>query len=206
MNEVVPGIGHWTALHERIGQPVQSYWVADARTLIDPMVPPEGVPRLDPAPERILLSNRHHLRHAPRYREHFGELPVLAPELGLHEFGDDDPPVGGYRPGDELAPGITAQPLGAIAPDDFVLHIRSRGEGSLLFADGIIVWDGELAFVPDSLMDEPERVKADTLEAIDRLLELDFEHLLFAHGEPVVGGGRTALQAFRESPRSAGFG
>jgi hypothetical protein len=28
------------------------------------------------------------------------------------------------------------------------------------------------------------------------LLDERFEHLLFAHGDPLVGGGRPALQAF----------
>ena len=28
------------------------------------------------------------------------------------------------------------------------------------------------------------------------LLERDFEHLLFAHGDPIVGNGKTALRAF----------
>jgi hypothetical protein len=206
VREILPGVGHWTAHHEKIKQPVHSYWLADARAVLDPMVPPEGVPELEPPPERVLLTNRHHLRHARRYLEHFGELPVLAPEAGLHEFGADDPPVGGYVPGDEVAPGVTVQEMGAIAPDDHVLHIRAGGEGLLAFADAIIVWDGELAFVPDFLMDEPERVKRQTVERIDELLKLDFDHLLFAHGDPVIGRGRTALEEFAENPRSANFG
>ncbi|MDQ4071436.1 MAG: hypothetical protein M3088_00980 [Actinomycetota bacterium] len=206
MNEVVPGVHHWTAPHPRIGKQVHSHYVADAATLIDPMVPPEGMPELRPAPERVVLSARHHLRDAQRFLDEFGSLPMLCHEDGLHEFGDGDPQVGAYRFGDELAPGITAQPMGAIAPDDTVLYIRARGQGLLAFADALIRWQGEPAFVPDFLMDEPERTKAGILRALDDLLELDFQHLLFAHGEPLVGGGRSALEDFMASPRSADFG
>lgn len=206
MNEVLPGVWHWTAVHDRIKQPVHSHWLADARVVLDPMVPPEGVPAFDPAPERVVLTNRHHLRDATRFVEEFGALPIVAPEAGLHEFGPGDPSVGAYAVGDEVAAGVTAHPMAAIAPDDTVLHIRAGGEGLLAFADAVIVWDGELAFVPDFLMDEPEEVKRETVERIEELLELDFDHLLFAHGDPVIGRGRAALSDFAANPKSAGFG
>ncbi len=136
---------------------MHSHWIADSRVVLDPMVPPEGMPVFDPAPERIVLTNRHHLREAGRFADELGGVPILGPEAGMHEFGEDDPPVGAYPVGDEVAPGVTVKPMGAIAPDDNVLHILTRGEGLLAFADAIIVWDGELTFVPDFLMDEPER-------------------------------------------------
>jgi hypothetical protein len=46
-------------------------------------------------------------------------------------------------------------------------------------------------------MDAPEQTK-EGLRAAYRALaeELDFEHLLLAHGEPFVGDGREALRAF----------
>jgi hypothetical protein len=37
------------------------------------------------------------------------------------------------------------------------------------------------------------------------LLELEFDCLLLAHGEPLVGGGKRALREFVASPRSASF-
>jgi hypothetical protein len=55
---------------------------------------------------------------------------------------------------------------------------------------------GRLAFVPDHLMDEPEATKEALRASYRRLGELDFEHLLLAHGEPFVGDGRDVLRAF----------
>ena len=45
-------------------------------------------------------------------------------------------------------------------------------------------------------MDDPEQTKDRLREAYRRLLELDFDLLLLAHGEPVVGGANDALRAF----------
>ena len=39
-----------------------------------------------------------------------------------------------------------------------------------------------------------------SLGLVRGLLERDFEHLLFAHGEPLVGGGKSALRDFVAKP------
>ena len=69
---------------------------------------------------------------------------------------------------------------------------------ALAIADGAVRWEegGPLGFVPDSLMDEPERTKRGLREAYRRLAALDFDHLLLAHGEPFLGDGREVLRAF----------
>jgi glyoxylase-like metal-dependent hydrolase (beta-lactamase superfamily II) len=205
VEELLAGVWHWSAPHPRIKFQVHSHWISDARVVFDPIEPVDGLPELDPAPSRIVLSCRLHSRDSERFAEAFGDVPILVPEAGIHEFEGEEG-IGSYAPGDEIAPGVTAEPMGAIAPDDTVLHIRARGEGLLLFADALLVWDGELSFQPDFLMDDPEQVKEATLERIDELLMLDFDHLLLAHGEPIIGRGRTALAEFAENPRSADFG
>ena len=53
-----------------------------------------------------------------------------------------------------------------------------------------------LGFVPDQLMDDPEGTKQGLRDAYHRLLELDFDLLLLAHGDPVVGGGKETLRGF----------
>ena len=45
-------------------------------------------------------------------------------------------------------------------------------------------------------MDDPEQTKEGLRAAYRRLLDLDFDLLLLAHGQPVVGGARDALRAF----------
>ena len=195
MHELLPGLFHWTAHHERIGMDVSSYFLAgETLTLLDPMPPPEGVEAVG-RPAAIVLTTRHHLRHAERFAAEFG-CPILCHEDGLHEFADGGPNVTGFRFGDELRPGLEALEMDAISPDDTALHVAA-GDGALAFADAIIRYGGEIGFVPDHLIgDDPEGVKRRVREALEPMLERDFDTLLFAHGDPLVGGGRQALERF----------
>lgn len=201
-NEVIPGVLHWKAFHDRINQDAHSCYLPAQRVAVDPM-PSEGLCEAlaeRGGVERVLLTNRHHLRASEQLAEVFG-CEVLAPASGMHEF-DDGQPVRPYQWGEELAPGVVAHEIGAICPDDGALHIRV-GVGALAFADSVIRWGDELAFVPDFLMDDPARVKAGTLSALRRLLELDFDAILLAHGEPIPRGGKRALERFVAEPRTA---
>jgi hypothetical protein len=193
--EIHPGVFWWTAYHERIKQPVSSYYVSGAAALIDPMAPDEepGWFRERGGVDRIVLTNRHHYRASDELRTEF-DCPVLCNEQGLHEF-EEGPDVDGFAAGDEVAPGIVAHEMGAICPDDTALYIES-GPGLVAFADGLIHYGGEVRFVPDALMDDPEKVKRGVVEYARRLCELDFDGLLFAHGDPMPEGGKAALTAF----------
>ena len=59
----------------------------------------------------------------------------------------------------------------------------------------------QLTFVPDWLMDDPEQTKQQLRDAYRRLLELEFDLLLLAHGDPVVGDAHEALASFVEAGR-----
>jgi glyoxylase-like metal-dependent hydrolase (beta-lactamase superfamily II) len=104
-----------------------------------------------------------------------------------------------FRDGDELPGGIIAHEVGAICPDETALHIPSHR--ALAVADGLVRWDGEegLAFVPDSLMDDPRQTKQGLLDAYRTLLDLDFELLLLAHGAPLTADAHRQLREFVES-------
>jgi hypothetical protein len=195
MEEIRPGLYHWKARHPRIGVDVSSYFVAGSGTLIDPMLPAEGLDwfRTGREPERVALTNRHHYRQSDSFAEQFG-CPVLCHEAGLHEF-EGGPAVEGFAFGDALAPGIRALEVAAICPEDTALHLE-LGEGALAFADGLVHYD-ELRFVSDKLLgDDPEEVKAGLRGSLQRLSQQEFDDLLFAHGEPILGGGKAALEKF----------
>lgn len=196
MNEIVPGLWHWMAKHPRIGIEVSSYFVADSGTVLDPMLPPgDGLDWFgsDRRVQAIALTNRHHDRQAGEFCQRFGAAPVLVPESGLHEYEGKDLPVRGYAVGEEIVSGIVCHEVDAICPDDMALEIRSAG--ALAVADGIVNYDG-VRFVPDNLMDDPPGTKRGLVAAFERLLEVDFDTLLFAHGKPIVGGAKQALREF----------
>lgn len=76
MQEIIPGILQWTAIHLNIHSEVSSYWLDDGGVLIDPLVPPEEglewfAERPTP-PSAILLANRHDYRESGRFAERFG--------------------------------------------------------------------------------------------------------------------------------------
>jgi hypothetical protein len=191
MREIAPGLVHWTAVHPRIGTEVSSYWLPAERVLLNPLDPPDGLGE----PAAIVLTNRHHYRSSGELAERYG-CPVQVPREGMYEFSHGEP-VTPYGDGDEPVDGLRAHHVGAISDDEYAVEIP--GERALAVADGVVRWeDGPLAFVPDHLMgDDPEAVKAGLRDAYARLLdEVEFDHLLLAHGAPVVGDGAGALREF----------
>ena len=196
MNEILPGVWHWTALHEKIGLDVSSYFVERAAALIDPMLPPDGVEAFrGREPEVILLTSRHHFRHSEAFTEEFG-CPVLCHQAGLHEF-KGGPHVQGFAFGDDVANGVLALEVGVLAPEETAFHVDA-GPGALSFGDALVNYsDGGLGFVPDELIgDDPEAVKEGLRESFRRLLAHDFAALMIAHGEPMPTGGKAALIQF----------
>jgi len=194
--EIAPGLWHWTARHEHIHMDVSSYYLLAERVLIDAMIPAEGLSWFDERgiPEHVLLTNRHHDRDAWRLRDAFG-CTVHCVRSGLHEL-DGRGPVEAFDFGDELPGGVIAFEIDAICPDETALYIPAHR--ALACADGVVRWPGrnELGFVPDELMDDPEETKAGLRDAYRRVLDLDFDLLLLAHGDPVVTSGKQALRAF----------
>lgn len=193
MEEILDGVFHWKAMHPRIGAKVDSHFVGGSGTVIDPLLPDEGIEWFDERDvRRVVLSNRHHLRHAERIAARFG-CPILCHVAGLHEF-EDGPDVDGFAFGDRISEDVVALEMDAICPEDTVLRIEAGG-GALLFADSVMNHGG-LGFVSDShLGDDPDEVKRQIRERCRGLLGEDFEHLLFAHGDPLLGAGQEALRS-----------
>ena len=195
MQEILPGVFHWTTPHPKIRIEVSSYWLDEAGVLVDPLVPAEEgldwfAARPTP-PTAVLLTNRHHFRDSGRFAETFG-CSVQCNAAGLHEFTHGEG-VEGFAPGDRLPGGVVACEVGGICPDESALFLPEQRAVAL--ADGVVrIADGTIGWVPDVLMDDPSGTKQALLAAYARLLgELDFDHVLLAHGDPLVGDGRATL-------------
>jgi hypothetical protein len=86
--EIVPGVVHWTTFHDGIDEPVSSYFVVDGGVLLDPRVPEGGFEALAERfgePRAVVLTNRHHYRHAGQVVERWGAT-VHCHASGLYEF------------------------------------------------------------------------------------------------------------------------
>ncbi len=197
MREIVPGIFHWTAFHEPIGATVSSYFIATAGVVIDPKQPDGGWDELPEAPQAVLLTSGHHLRDGGACAETFG-IPIRASYEAVDHIADG-PAIEPFGDGDQPARGVTAIHIGAISADEgaFLIAVGSDVDGAVAIADGVNHSGGELGFFPDSLLgDDPHHVKQGLKHAFGELLDRDFNHLLFAHGDPIVGGGKAALREF----------
>jgi hypothetical protein len=193
VEEILQGVWHWSALHPKIKITVHSYYLETERVLIDPIAPDDGLEWFEAhgPPTDVLLTNRHHYRSSDSFVQRFG-VTVLCVRQGLHEFTHGES-VEPFDFGDELPGGVRAHEVGALCPDEAALFLpRHR---ALAVADGAVRWEesGPLAFVPDWLMDEPESTKRALCDSYRRLSELEFDHLLLAHGEPFLRNGRAVL-------------
>jgi hypothetical protein len=198
MQELVPGLWHWRAHRESIRTDVSTYLLERERIVLDPMIPREGLEWLDEhgPPEHVVLTNRHHDRDAWKLRDAFG-CTVHCIRAGLHEL-EERGPVEPFDFGDELPGRVIAYEVGAICPDETALYLPAHR--ALAVADGVVRWPGVegLSFVPDFLMDDPEQTKARLRDAYRALLDLDFDLLLLAHGDPVAADAKDELRAFVE--------
>ncbi len=188
MDEIAPGVWHWTALRETIGSQVSSYYLAEERVAIDPMLPAERPDWFQP--DNVLLTCRHHDRESWQLG-----CAVWVAAQGAYEL-DGRGEIQTYEWGDELPGGVVAHEVDSLSPDETALY--SPAHRALAVGDGVIRHgqDGPLGFVPDRFMDDPDGDKAGLRAAYRRLLDLDFDLLLLAHGDPVVGGARTELGDF----------
>ena len=198
MNEIASGIYHWKAKHPSIGVDVSSYYVEPIATVIDPMAPPEGLEWFKGRNvDRVVLTNRHHYRQAEQFADGLG-VPVLVSEQAEHEL-KGRPGVQTYAFGDEVAPDTTAHAIEPSWPDEGALHI-AIGPGVLAIADGAMHYRDQIHFIPEEHLvsgdEDPEQVKALLRAGYGRLLDLDFDVILFAHGEPITEGGKAALREF----------
>ena len=210
MDEILPGIWHWTTPNPRIGGVlVSSYWLDASGVLIDPLLSEEAglgwfESRPTP-PQAVVLANRHHYRDSGRIQERF-RCQVHVPNAGLHEFTDRAAVVG-YEPGDELPGGLVPFVIGSLSPDEDGLFLESA---SAIWVGDTVVRsptdpESRIGWVSDSLMDDPEQTKEGLLQAFSEVLDdYRFEHLMLAHGLPLVGNGRTELeQLVRSGGRTA---
>ena len=195
MREILPGVHHWTAHHDPIQARVSSYYVAPAGIVIDPKIPEEGgLDALPGRPQQVVLTSGHHDRDARAFAEAF-DIPIRASREADAYLGGTLP-IEPFGDGDEIAPGVTAIHIGKLCDDEGALHL-AVAEGAIVLADALNRYGETLAFFPDWLLgDDPEAVKAGLRQAFEGLLTRDFDHLLFAHGEPLIGGAKAALRAF----------
>jgi hypothetical protein len=196
IRQLLPGVVHWKARHPHIGVEVSSYYLVEDRVLIDPIAPPDGLEWFEGRePAVALLTNRHHTRSVGEFVDRFGVV-VQASRPGMHEFEGRPFAVEPFDDQAELPGGVVAHEVGVICPDEFALELTTQR--ALAVADGLMHYGDELGFVPDRYIgDDPPAIHRGLREVYARLVdEVDFDNLLLAHGDPIIGGAREELRSF----------
>ena len=199
MKEILPGVFHWKTFHEGIRAYVHSYYcnATDPPVLIDPRVPAQGIEwfAAHGAPRHVYLTNRHHYRHSDRFAARYG-AEIWCHKDGLHEFTRGET-VRGFAHGKALPGGILALKVASLCAEETALYLPVD-HGILSIGDAIARSRGRLHFMPDAYMgDDPQGVKDGLCKAFGRILrEREFDHLLFAHGAPWIGGAQAGLETF----------
>lgn len=192
LEEVVPGVYNWHVRDDRIGG-VRSdaYAVVDrdgAVVLIDPLPIDEKLLRPLGSITAIVLTAGNHQRSAWRFRKLFN-VPVWAPE---NAHGLEEEPDNFYTSGDTLPGGLTAFHTPGPAEAMFTLWLQQHPRG-IVFLSDLLTHEGRgrPEFVPGKYQDDPIRTRASVRRVFDHL---PADTLCFAHGEPIVGAGKSALK------------
>jgi RimJ/RimL family protein N-acetyltransferase len=187
MRDVAPGLWLWRQPHPAWEEGAD--WEAEVASfavesrgvaiLLDPLAPAAGArevwERLDRlAPSTVIVLKPDHVRDVDRFVRRYGAA-AYGPQL----FWRDDVPrseLAPVQPGDELPGGLTALYDGRNVMETPV-HLPEQRV--LVFADAMTAPRGVLRVWHTPWHEER------TLPALRALLELDFEHVLVSHGEPV---------------------
>jgi hypothetical protein len=145
-----------------------------------------------------LLTAGNHQRSAWHFRKIF-QIPVWAPE---HAHGLEQEPDNFYTSGDSLPGGLSALHTPGPAEAMFTLWMQQHPRGIVFISDLLThEGSGRPEFVPSQYQDEPMRTRMSVQRVLDHL---PVDTVCFAHGEPIVGGGKAALRlalaADNESP------
>jgi glyoxylase-like metal-dependent hydrolase (beta-lactamase superfamily II) len=161
----------------------------DGLVLIDPLDPPRELGR----PDHVVLTIFWHARSTRDLRA----KQVWAPARSVRPLQRRGIEVGdAVRPGDDLPGGIRAIESGRAGEVLYWLPVQQA------LVAGDVLLGKPLRICPDPWIGKAGRPAV--REALRPALELPIERVLVSHGEPVLAGGRTALeQALDQAPSAA---
>jgi glyoxylase-like metal-dependent hydrolase (beta-lactamase superfamily II) len=185
VREVLPGVFRWEAFSPDHRVELTSHEVRDGLRgiLFDPIPLPDGAIASYRVPDAMVLTNENHDRDAKAWRTRWNLEVWAAPEAGLtlpevRRWNSAIPPFSGW----ELIP-LPGAPGGETA-----FHLPARS--LVVFGDAVVNLPGRsLEILPDKYCRDPARLR----ESLRRLPA--FEHALFAHGEPLLGGADVRIAA-----------
>lgn len=152
-------------------------------------------------PSAIVLAGKFHVRNIANYRERYG-CPIFA-HTAIAQNSDIQADEA-CKDGDNLPGGLQAIVMQGTAPGETIFLANTDG-GCLIAGDALMniapgsrIWIQRMISTPEGLGTMPKRFMEDATraaEAYESLLTHQFEHLLVAHGDPIIGGAKAQLEA-----------
>jgi glyoxylase-like metal-dependent hydrolase (beta-lactamase superfamily II) len=190
MEQVAPGLRRWTAWHDHWEEQVGSVAVDtdDGLVLIDPIDPPAELGRA----EHVLYTVYWHARDGASLRS--GR--VWSGARSVRPLANRGIEVTDVAAPDAALPG-GIQVLATPRASEVVYWLpeqRALVVGDILLGAGARprATDAPLRLCPERWLGKATH--ADLRRSLRPLLDLPVEHVLVSHGEPVVGGGKRALE------------
>jgi glyoxylase-like metal-dependent hydrolase (beta-lactamase superfamily II) len=194
VESVLEGVFQWTVSDDRIGGAPSNATALEESpgrvVLIDPIrLESKELGRLGEV-VAILLTMSSHQRAAAHYRDLTGAA-IWAPAGAKLEFPSDAT----FGDRDRLPGGLTAIAVPGASGSEFESECAfylNRSDGVLIVGDALLNMEdhGGFCVFPKEFNPDPEK----TRRSCRRLLDLDFEVLLFGHGQPIRSGARRTLE------------
>ena len=192
MHEIVTDVLTWTWFSEPHGYNFNGYLVrhGEGNLCIDPVSPSDeclaDIARIGSA--KILLTNRNHSRAANLVRARTGARTLIHPDDAAHARSQGAEIDGQLKVGQKVGP-LTIVAVPGKSPGEVALHWPER---KLLIVGDAVIGNppGRCGLLREKVMDDPARLR----QSVRKLLDLDFDALLFGDGVSILQHAKTQLK------------
>jgi len=140
----------------------------------------------------IIITNENHERAAAFFAEEL-TVPIYSAVKSIPGLAEIIP-VTDNRP---LAPGLTTVSIDG-GPDGEITVLCEANGGTLVVGDALINFEPHgFTFLPSKYCQDFKKM----CRSLAKLLEYQFERILFAHGTPIVSGARQRLEQLLHETR-----
>jgi glyoxylase-like metal-dependent hydrolase (beta-lactamase superfamily II) len=188
--ELAPGLWRWTAFHPKWKKDVGSLAIetVDGLVLVDPLLD-DG--QEAPRPAHVLITVHWHVRSTAAIAERWPESRLWAPRRTGKPLRGHAEATDVYVPGDDLPGDVRTRPTARESEAVFWIPAHS----ALVVGDVLLGGkDGTLRMCPQRWL-EHGATHDDLARSLRPLLDLPFDKVLVAHGDPVLENAQEAVAA-----------
>ena len=196
VDEVRPGLLVWHRFDAAVKADLFSTGIASSAGLylVDPIATDDEVlaGRLAAAPVAgVIATNANHARAAAEFAQRYSVAIYAHPEAGAAIDSSD---VVEIAPGTDKPRGLSTVAVEGAPPGEIAIHCAHDG-GTLILGDALVNFGSHgFAFLPAKYCSNARLMR----KSLRRLLDYEFDRMLFAHGTPIVADARARLAELLE--------